>query len=269
MKEIRVKSWEDFLLTVDALTKHPIDNKRHIFRGHSDCSWTLQTTLSRSLPEEANLEAALMIEKAALLQFKAVAHFHLPTPIIVHADEFTTKVVGWWTLMQHYGAPTRILDWTASPYVATYFAVKEFTDTDAAIFCLDSVRYNKILDNLNSEAHDLFSNDGIFADKSAPEYIYIIERGRLTDRMAAQQGVFTISKNILADHHDILEKTINNSDEKDILVKIVIPAKEKLYFLGKLRRMNITGQSLFPGADGIGKSISEMISLSKFGSSGV
>jgi len=34
-------------------------------------------------------------------------------------------LVGWWQLMQHYRAPTRLLDWTRSPYVATYFAVIE------------------------------------------------------------------------------------------------------------------------------------------------
>src|SRR5690242_4737594 len=98
------------------------------FRGHANANWRLEATLERATTQ---LVAAIVgttfhlsqqrlrpgdHEKETLLEFQRGAHQHIQaTP----ADD---ELMDWLALMQHHGAPTRLLDWTRSPYVALYFA---------------------------------------------------------------------------------------------------------------------------------------------------
>lgn len=93
------------------------------FRGQRESDWTLQTSLDREIrvfhnsghyPLDRQTE-----ENELLFRFQQQVHNyvrHLPS-----ADDRA----GWLALMQHYGVPTQLLDWTQSPYVALYFAVEE------------------------------------------------------------------------------------------------------------------------------------------------
>jgi hypothetical protein len=63
-------------------------------------------------------------------RFRQDAHRGL-APFVVPSNDY---VLNWWPLMRHYGAPTRLLDWSLSPYVALYFAVEEPWDEDGALW---------------------------------------------------------------------------------------------------------------------------------------
>lgn len=60
------------------------------------------------------------------------------------------SVFEWLTLMQHYGLPTRLLDWTSNLLVALYFACEKDPHDDAAIFVFDPKRLSFLL---NDEAN--------------------------------------------------------------------------------------------------------------------
>ena len=109
------------------------------FRGHSMASWNLEPSLTRrlwrtvrvgthSVTQEINPaenEMRLFLEfqrKAQQHQFRVPPHDH---------------AVDWLTMMQHYRVPTRLLDWTRSPYVALYFAMAEVREGDAALWAID------------------------------------------------------------------------------------------------------------------------------------
>src|SRR5207253_4740825 len=93
----------------------------YLFRGQSDSRWTLEPSLSRIARQVAlDEDAARAQERRAMLEFQAQAHQFLDVPALPKKKD---DVLNWWVLMQHYGAVTRLLDWTASPYVAIYFAV--------------------------------------------------------------------------------------------------------------------------------------------------
>ena len=88
-----------------------------LFRGMPR-NFPLQTSLERALIDaDIGLEEAPQIERKLLKEFKRRAHFYVD-PLPAQGD-----VLGWLALMQHYGAPTRLLDWTYSFFVAAFFAL--------------------------------------------------------------------------------------------------------------------------------------------------
>ncbi len=125
------KSWEDFLKWIGEL------QGLWCFRGQRESAWTLQTSLDRVVRVSfENLRVSTPhgryfllsgsnhldrrnVEGALLFRFKQQAH-----QFIAHTPPVDDKA-SWFALMQHYGTPTRLLDWTSSPYVALYFAVEE------------------------------------------------------------------------------------------------------------------------------------------------
>jgi hypothetical protein len=156
--------------------------------------------------------------------------------------------LAWWTLMQHYGAPTRLLDWTASPYVAAYFAAEQSPARDGAILVVDAGR-------LNSWAHD---NNRRFRQRAelGPSDLVGLEAftpDRKTHRLAAQQGYFTVAGHPQREHDALLQEA------GAILRRWVIPPDMKTSILAHLRVMNVSAQTLFPGLDGLGRSVSEII----------
>lgn len=112
-RELRLKSWESFLkLIADTPYTH------WAFRGEQHAEWPLYSALSRYLQTfQVNPRAWPEQEQRILRIFKRKAHQYLPQPPHID-DDFQ-----WLALMQHHGAPTRLIDFTWSPYVAAFFAL--------------------------------------------------------------------------------------------------------------------------------------------------
>jgi hypothetical protein len=87
-----------------------------VFRGHADSRWSLSSSLERAAPEfRLDICGA---ENFLLSRFKSRAHLLMSN---FPADDDDLE---WLALMQHHGCPTRLLDVTASPYIALYFALE-------------------------------------------------------------------------------------------------------------------------------------------------
>ena len=100
-----------------------------------------------------------------------------------------------------------------------------------------------------------------FISKEAQEILHFMERKTMTARMIAQQGIFSTSQNVLSNHGKILHTTLKSDSTIIEFSKLIIPAELKGHFAKSLRSMNLTASSLFPGLDGLGKSIREFIQL--------
>jgi len=264
-KEITVKDFAQLDSFIER-TKNRAHLSTHdvtlIFRGQADSTWTLEPTLLRSLAKsnKLTLEEIVDLEVKTLENFKQRAHLFHETSSIGDED----NMLEWVTLMQHYGAPTRVLDWTISPYVALYYAVSGEFDADGAIWFFSMWKLIKKMEQLYGDKYTPPKKDyeKIAQDPNSPPIMHVYARDILTDRMINQQGLFTFCHNVLEDHAYSIGNVMSKcEDEMDHLWKVVIPKEHKIQFLAKLHAMNITGASLFPGADGIGRYLNELMHI--------
>ncbi len=262
MQELEVTSWEQFVQVAERLYVGSPGKMTYAYRGQSNASWGLVPSLVRKCQRfGVDEEQALRIEKVALAEFRSQAHLHVPSNIFAT----TTDTVSWWTLMQHHGAPTRLLDWCASPYVAAYFAVVGHPESPGALWLVHTHTVNTKMDE-RYEDTDMPNKEHIIRDRflraGAPPVLLFVYRKSKTDRMVAQQGSFSISRQVLSDHGSLIRECIPEDPRRELFRKLVIPAAQKSTFLRKLRNLNITASSLFPGLDGLARSVDELIQIS-------
>jgi hypothetical protein len=255
------KNWKEFDDIIEPLTNYAPSGYGTIFRGQACSDWPLQHSLSRKLGPSMDEEARIEIERAAMTQFQQQGHLHLgpgspPKPDDLH---------GWWAFMQHHGAPTRLLDWTKSPFVALYFAVVEHPEQDGAVwlFSLSSLMeameakhgYDPTVKRADYKAY--------YQATRLPHFLFPLDFYHQNQRMIAQQGLFTVCRNIMGDHGAIIDEVFKRDDGAYDAgyTQIVIPKAKKLEILRKLALFNITGSSLFPGIDGLGRSIGELVTM--------
>jgi len=161
-------------------------------------------------------------------------------------------------VLQHYGAPTRLLDWTRSPWVALYFAAVNDLDKDGAVWLFEQRAFEKEVGNSWTK-HGLKQrpdrtvnlNDTAF-ETNGPPWISGLHYLFPFQRMEVQQGFFTVAGRLGLDH-DVLIAELLKDPGPHILT---IPAKLKGKILTLLRTMNIHAQSLnYPAADKVGRDL--------------
>lgn len=253
-----IQNWEDFqrLIEVSIGADEPFKAST-IHRGQSDAVWPLMPTLLRYLPRSGFSAAyALNVEARATQFFQARAAEHVSPSILNHLSK--ERDVDWWPLMRHYGAPTRLLDWSVSPYVAAYFAAVDCGERDGAIW---RVILRGFLEAHRRRFHgpDFDLATGKYDDPNAAAKIYALDSNPVFDRMNAQQGVFTVSPQILTPHDEAIDGVFDPRLGFNHHQKLILPSGLKRDFLKHLRFMNITASSLFPGLEGLGRSVVERI----------
>lgn len=129
--ELNIESWTKFREVLDGA-----EYESWAFRGHSDSTWKLYSTISRYFIDFGiHKDARPQQEYRSLRIFRRKAHLLL-TRVPNEGDSFQ-----WLALMQHHGAPTRLLDFTWSPYVAAFFALERAT-AKAAIWAIFPPKLN-------------------------------------------------------------------------------------------------------------------------------
>lgn len=260
--EMEVRDWTEFTKLADTrgMQTSLMHGNTYIFRGQSQARWDLSPSLAREL-KGLDPEEVFAVENGCRRDFRSQALRHFDRSFIEEGDD----LLDWWTMMQHYRAPTRLLDWTASPYVAAYFAVRHDWDRDGCVWCyspshLDVIMCKKHPVEEWKPGHTICLESKLLQNPASPPRVVTFSREQNTDRMIAQQGSFTVCFQPLRDHAEIIGDALGELGG-DVLAKIVIPPRLKPEFLRRLKVMNIGANSLFPGIDGVGDSIAERMRL--------
>ena len=170
----------------------------------------------------------------------------------------------WLSLAQHHGVPTRLLDWSYSPYVALHFATEEIEcyDRDGIIWCVNYVAVHKLLphalrDVLADERSNAFTvemldraADSLLALEklSNEDFAVFLEPPSLDERIVNQFSIFSMMSSPVVRLDEWLLK-----EHGDLVRRIIIPAELKWEARDKLDQANITERVLFPGLDGLAR----------------
>ena len=233
---------------------------RYAFRGLSNLDYPLATTLMRLEGSYAGLE------KHLLRNFKKYAHRS-----IVEQD----SLWHWLSVAQHYGLPTRLLDWTYSPYVALHFVTAniERFDLDGVIWAVNYLKAHQLLpgnlrDRLQTEGANVFTVEMLaetlcsLDDLSSPlagDFTLFFEPPSIDDRITNQFAFFSVMSDVTQVLDDWLKQYL------DLWRRIIIPAELKWEIRDKLDQANITERVLFPGLDGLGSWLKRHYSPKKGG----
>jgi len=251
-----MKKIEKYTDLLDSISKYENTIKLHpnfLFRGQSDESWALEPSFTRIVnTHKLTRDKAIQLERECINKFSISAKNILPlkNTISLLTHDGSIDFMGWMTIMQHFSAPTRNLDWSSSPWVALYFACSDLTEKDAVLWIAD---FRKVTDFYEKDIKDNHFSD-LMINSSSPEALVFTMSHNSNERIEAQQSRFSVSLNPLSDHKELIEAAGG-------LKKIIISHDLKSEILKELNKMNITANTLFPGIDGLGKSIIEYCTL--------
>jgi hypothetical protein len=240
--ERRVESWLELQeLLFDDMWNDDLRLFRSSFayRGTADSTATLTSGLVR-LGGDVELERQLMRAFRKYARQDAVPH---------------DTDWDWLALGQHHGLPTRLLDWTYSPYVALHFVTQNVDkyDRDGVVWVLDYVAAHEHLPSrlrgaLAEEGAQVFTTELLAEvspglhdlDADGERFVLFVEPPSFDSRIVNQYALFSVQSPV-------------DLPIEDWAQRVVIPAELKWEIRDKLDQANVTERVLFPGLDGISR----------------
>ena len=252
MQDVRPNDWTELQRELFESTWNPAIGRfrsNFVYRGMSDAAFDLQTTLMRLGGDYATIEYHL------LRNFKKYAGRE-------SAKEDNLWI--WLALAQHHGLPTRLLDWTYSPYVALHFATVrlDFYDRDGLIWCVNYVDAHKLLPSRlrqiqQEESANAFTAEMLvhgartlhqLKELSRRPFAVFFEPPSMDERIVNQFALFSFMSTAEARLDHWLEK-----QTRVMTRRIIVPKEMKWEIRDKLDQANITERVLFPGLDGLSR----------------
>lgn len=175
----------------------------------------------------------------------------------------SATIWNWLALAQHHGLPTRLLDWTYSPYVALHFATDDLDayEQDGVIWALNYIRATERLPAqlraaIRTEGSNVFTPELLepvcaglreLATMQADPFVLFLEPPSLDARIVHQHALFSLMSTAEASLQAWLEAN------PDLFFRVIVPAELKWEVRDKLDQANISERVLFPGLGGLSR----------------
>lgn len=238
---------------------------KYWFRGHTLDVNELTPRIFRKKYDTYFYELGKNVEECFISEFKQKA------PVLADNLPDENQNIEWLFLMQHHGAPTRLLDWTENALIALYFAVNQDTSCDGELWAMDPhtlnayshitdippldhpiVRYLAAEPLYKEDEKNILSKKlGIHWDHN---YKYpnpiAIKPQRTFRRLESQFSAFTIHPRPWTSN--TISQTLENERE---LVRYIIPRKYKNKILNDLAAIGIKRVTLFQDLESLCESL--------------
>lgn len=229
MHNIKFKDWEDFKSNMTRriiATSNKINLRPFLFRGQAHAAWPLKSSFDRIETDKSKYDQLLE-------NFERICKvYNFNEGLFSKADSDRNIVAAFG---QHYGLPTRLLDWTTSPYFAAFFAF-------SSSLSIKGKSKTCSIWAINRESESNFREKGLdIVSLSTNKYNY---------RIKNQLGHFTISRHSedSINEYDIMIVSKHRKD--DLLWKFDIPIVNAETVLEDLEIMGITHSIAYPDIQG-------------------
>jgi hypothetical protein len=218
-----------------------------VYRGQASASWGLYSSLARATSKAQIPLAAAHLEEQLIKEFQVRAKILFPANHLPPED----SRLEWLLLIQHHGGLTRLLDWSANPLVALYFASKDLPEEDGVVWCVDTL--------VHKLCSVIYATDptGSLGNQYEPPVVFR-EPTSPNRRTAAQSSVYSLTGDVHVDQQSLLLEMAAQFSSKCIC-KIVVPARRKREVLYRLDQLSVNAFTMFPTLDGLGAYMSERL----------
>jgi hypothetical protein len=241
--------------------------EKWVFRGVSNTKHRLEPAIARLARAPNDIYD---LERRAFTKFRQRALTRLGAENILYLNEAISQMNGkfqgspikpegycqsqgeayvWTALMQHSGLPTRLLDWTESPWIALYFAsISSEDDEHGMLYALNREELEETHNSRSISPIPLLTR----VTRPSNDLIQVAALPYAFGRIEHQLGLFTVSENPGADHAPLIRRRIRN---KRAFIFWRVPAQSKAVLRRYLASMNITSSILFPELQGLAESV--------------
>ena len=225
----------------------------HVYRGMSNSDFRIVSSLKRVCKSKSR-----NLEKMILSNFTKYALYEEPS---IEGSVWRQMILG-----QHYGLPTRLLDWSFSPLTSLHFALSEYNldkmdDHDCVVWRIDVNELHELLPEkyqrvMEKEGTTVFSLKMLQEACSGPEEydedmkdqaMLIVEPPSLEQRIINQYSFFGIIPSDMEDIERFLAEHTNRT------VRYLIKKELRWQTRDLLDQLNISERTIYPGLDGLSK----------------